>query len=70
MTELRSALAFVKKLVQPYFVHAAGQAIAWLTVETHHLTAAETAAATTATLVLTSLIKKVSTWLASPAPKA
>lgn len=70
MSELRAILAVVKRFVQPYFLHAAGQAIAWLTVETHHLTAAETAATTTATLVLTSLIKKVSAWLAAPTPKS
>lgn len=70
MAELKAILNVVKRLVQPYFTHASGQALAWYTVATHDLSKWESAVAVAGTAVLTSLVKKVSAWLATPAPKS
>jgi hypothetical protein len=60
---VRSVVATIKKVVQPYFTHASGQALAWYTIATHDLTKWESAAAAAGALALTSFIKKVSAWL-------
>jgi hypothetical protein len=62
-SEVKSILNVVKNIAQPYFTHAAGQAIAWYTIATHDLSKWESGVAAAGTLLLTSTIKKISAWL-------
>jgi len=64
-SETKSALSFVKKIAQPYFTHASGQAIAWYTIATHDLSKWESGVAAAGTLALTSLIKRITAWLSN-----
>ncbi len=64
-SEVKSILNVAKKIVQPYFTHAAGQAIAWYTIATHDVSKWESGVAAAGTLFLTSAIKKVSAWLSN-----
>lgn len=64
---LKPIVAAIKKLVQPYFTHASGQAIAWYTIATHDLTKWESAAAAAGALAITAFVKRVNAWLATTA---
>lgn len=67
VTALKSLLTPAAAFVRPYFVHASGQALAWMVLATHNPTKWEAGAAVVGTAVLTSLVKKISAWLAKPA---
>jgi hypothetical protein len=64
-SEVKSILNVVKKLVQPYFTHASGQALAWYTIATHDLSKWESGVAAAGTLVVTSAVKKITAWLSN-----
>lgn len=66
MTAFKPLLTALKNAVQPYFVHASGQALAWYTIATHDVSKWESAAAAAGTAILTSVVKKVSAWLSTP----
>ena len=62
--KIKPILAEVKALASGYLTHASGQALAWYTILTHHLTSIENGALAAGALVLTNTIKRVSAWLA------
>lgn len=70
MPELKTLLNTAKRLAQPYFTHASGQALAWYTVATHDLSKWEAGVAVAGTAALTTLLAKISAWLATPASKS
>ena len=61
--DVKSVLARIQALASRYFTHAAGQVVAWLVLETHHVSSVEAGITTSATLALTSVLKRISTWL-------
>ncbi len=63
--EAKRLLAPLAAKLSSGFTHLSGQAIAWLVLETHHVTSAEAGIVTSATLAFTAALTRVKKWLAA-----